>query len=146
MSELFELIGFCIFSATKFLMAPPAMIIFGYAVVKSILVSFIGGFLGLIFFFYVGKALFSLVRLLVGNKKRKQFTRRNRLIIKYKSKIGVLGLSMLIPLISVPITAILVSKYYQLNYKTVASFGFSTFFWSVVLSYLSFGFKTLFLK
>lgn len=143
MSDILEVVGFFLFSATKFLMAPPAMTILGYTVFKTISISFFGGFAGLIFFFYLGKALFAIVNLFLGNKKRKSINKRNRLIVKYKSKIGVLGLSMLIPLISVPITAILVSKYYQLNYKTIASFGFSALFWSVVLSYISVGFKTI---
>jgi len=139
LAELLKVLGLFLFSGTKFMMAPGAALAAGYSWWESILISFTGGVAGSIFFFKLGGNLFSYLERIwpKGNKKRKQFTAKNRLIIRLKNQFGVIGLAFLIPLISIPISALLSAKYFRVDKKAIPAYIIATAFWSIILTLFS---------
>lgn len=147
-------------SAVKFLLAAPASHLFGYSYIHTILNTTVGGWIGVIFFFYGGRYVFArfprwghvvkrlydsfmgitlehqLIRL--RNKKNKPvkiFTRRNRIIVTIRKRFGLPGLIILTPvLLSIPIGTVLVVKYYSNRRDLLAWLSLSVMVWSVVLS------------
>ena len=86
---------------------------------KTILVTNIGGLLGLLFFIYLSRILIFLWNKYIiprfKHKKahKRMFSRRNRFIVLVKKKYGLPGIVILSPLLlSIPIGAFLTTKYY----------------------------------
>ncbi len=153
-------LGILLLSAVKFLLAAPASHLFGYSYIHTILNTTVGGWIGVVFFFYGGRYVFSrfpqwrlvvkryynclmgitrehqLIRL--RSKKRKNvkiFTRRNRLIVTIRRRFGLPGLIILTPvLFSIPIGTVLIVKYYSRRRDILAWLSLSVMVWSVVLS------------
>ena len=136
---------------------PYAMII-GLDFKHAIIAVLIGGIGGFLFFFYLSKPvikaldrtwpyLCSLVpetiktrykifctRLKI-KKRRKIFSRRNRLITKIKRKYGFWGIIFTTPfLLSIPLGAFLVNKYYPRKKHIVIYMIISIVGWAGVLS------------
>lgn len=145
-------------SAVKFLVAAPTSYLFGYNYLETILNTTLGGWLGVIVFYYLGRYIFShfpfwrrkmrhMYHKLAGipvhtrvimNKKaeeRKIFNRRNRFIVMIRSRFGFPGLIILTPVIlSIPIGTMLIAKYYSTRRGHLAWLSLSVMAWSVVLS------------
>jgi membrane protein DedA with SNARE-associated domain len=138
-AEILKVLGLFLFSGTKFMMAPGAILAAGYGWWESIIISFTGGSAGSIFFYKLGGRLFSfLEKIWPGKKKtRKQFTTKNRIIIRLKNKFGVVGLAFLIPLISIPVSALLSAKYFRFDKKAIPAYIVASAFWSVALTFFS---------
>lgn len=126
-------------SATKFFLAPFATVAAGYGVLTSILLTSIGGCVGFIVFFKFGTLIKRGIQALIKPKKKRVFTKKNRLIVKVKSKYGFYGIAVLTPcLLSVPLGAILASVYFSGDRRTIPVFLSLIVIWSVLLSSLSF--------
>lgn len=147
-----------IISAIKFLVAPPTSYLFGYSYLHTILNTTVGGWIGVLFFYYTGRYLFSqfpfwkrsmrkIYHNLLGipvhtqmimNQRREPvrvFNRRNRLIVKIRDKFGFPGLIILTPvLLSIPIGTFLVVKYYSSHRHLLAWLSLSVMLWSVTIS------------
>lgn len=127
-------------SATKFLMGPGTILASGYSPGEAIIIAIIGGVLGSLFFFYFGSWFFSWIERKFRNKRRKpkrKFTWKNRLIIRFKNRFGVIGMALLIPVISIPVSALISAKYFRHDRKSVPAYIISVVFWSFVLTYFS---------
>ncbi len=137
-SEILKVFGLFLFSGTKFLMAPGAVLASGFDVLGTIIITFSGGVAGSIFFFKLGGSVFNAWdRYFPSKKKRKAFTKRNRLIIQFKNRFGVIGLAFLIPFISIPVSALLAAKYFRFDSKAIPAYVAATAFWSIVLTIFS---------
>jgi hypothetical protein len=137
-SEIFKVFGLFLFSGTKFLMAPGAILASGYGLIGTMIIAFTGGVAGSIFFYKLGGTVFNAwERYFPSKKKRKSFTKRNRFIIQFKNKFGVIGLAFLIPLISIPVSALLAAKYFRFDTKAIPAYVAATAFWTIVLTLFS---------
>jgi len=133
-----KLLLLLLLSGTKFLFGPLAFKAAGYSNWETILFNSIGGFLGFLFFFFVGKRLFDLWKKYFQPKKSsRKFTRKNKLLIRIKTSFGAIGLALLIPIISVPVSSIIAAKYFPYDKKTYFIFLFACVFWSFVLTFFS---------
>lgn len=147
-------------SAVKFLLAAPASHLFGYSYIHTILNTTVGGWIGVIFFFYGGRYVFArfprwrhtvkrsydsfmgitrekqLLKLRnITHRPVKNFTRLNRIIVTIRKRFGLPGLIILTPvLFSIPIGTFLVVKYYSKRRDLLAWLSLSVMVWSVVLS------------
>lgn len=147
-----------VISAIKFLVAAPTSYLFGYSYLHTILNTTVGGWIGVLFFYYSGRYLFSqfpfwkrsarrIYHNLLGvprhtqllmNQNRvpaKVFTRRNRFIIRMRDKFGFPGLIILTPvLLSIPIGTFLIVKYYSSHRHHLAWLSLSVMVWSIMIS------------
>jgi hypothetical protein len=144
MLEFSKLIGLLLFSALKFFLAPSTAIIAGYNFGQTILITATGGVTGFLLFFKFGEILQSGFRLVIKAKARKRFSKRNRLLVKLKSKYGLWGLALLTPcLLGIPLGAFLASAYYRKQKGVLWIFFVFIVFWSFILTYFSVFIKTI---
>jgi len=114
MSEALGIFFFIILAGTKVLLAPGIMLAAGYGLLKTMIVTYIGSLLGAIIFYYFGVAIFGWWDKLVGNKHRKKltFTKQARAMVKVKIRYGIIGLASLSPIISIPVSSLIVAKFF----------------------------------
>lgn len=151
-------LGILVISAVKFLVAAPASYLFGYSYLETMLNTTIGGWIGVLFFYYAGRFIFSrfpfwkkrvrkfyhtlagipVHRQIILNQNsetRKVFTRRNRFIVMIRSRYGFPGLIILTPvLLSIPIGTFLIVRYYSSRRGHLGWLSLSVMVWSVVIS------------
>lgn len=146
MYEILKLAGWLLFSSVKFLIAPGSIYILGgYSFWETIAISIVGGWMGIIGFFYFGKAIFIFFewiryRLSSGIRKpKKRMNRMNRLIVSVKNhRLGLIGLALITPsLISIPVGCMLAAKYFSHDKRTIPVFLTSVVFWAFVLTTLA---------
>lgn len=150
-------ISILLLSAVKLMVAIPLSTLLGYSYLQTFLNTAAGGILGVLFFFFLSKSLLkayqSLKPLLAGliirlrrnsgfsrpaKRKvahRRIFTKRNRLIIKIRSRYGMPGIIILTPVIlSIPLGTFLAIKYYSSRKNLLAWLSLSVILWSAVIS------------
>ena len=138
--EFSKILVLLLVSATKFLMGPGTILASGYSPGETIIINIIGGLLGSFFFFYFGAWFFNWLEVKFrkkGRKPKKRFTWKNRLIIRFKNRFGVIGMALLIPIISIPISALISAKYFRDDRKSIPAYILSVVFWSFILTYFS---------
>lgn len=136
-TEIGQLLLLLLLSATKFLFAPAAFLAAGYSPWLTIILNFFGGSFGSIFFLKLGQRIFSWWYGRFPRKKQRLFSRSNRLLVQIKSNFGVFGIAFVLPIISVPISAILAAKYFMVNRRTILIFVGVCAFWSVLITLFS---------
>jgi H+/gluconate symporter-like permease len=138
--EFSKILVLLVVSGTKFLMGPGTILASGYSASEAIIINIIGGILGSLFFFYFGAWFFNLIERRFRKKRKRQtkkFTWKNRLIIRFKNRFGVVGMALLIPIISIPVSALISAKYFRNDRKSIPAYIMSVVFWSFVLTYFS---------
>ena len=142
------IIGLIIFSGLKLLMIPPSTIVLyknSLPLFQVALCCWAGASIGGIIFFYIGKSLDLFEQKRLKNKNRKINFKRNRKIIRVKNRFKAFGVSVMMGILSVPITSILVGKYFGNDKKAIPSLIGASFIWAFTLTYLS-GFFYDFIK
>lgn len=134
--NFWEALSAFLLSGIKLLFTP-----MGYAAVNVFplieiaLICAAGGAFGGIIFFFVGKGLNKLGAKKTPTKKRKIFTKQNRKIIQIKNSFGLFGTAMTIGIISVPVGAILVGKYFGKNKLAIPTLLSASIIWSFAITY-----------
>jgi len=152
---IWKLIQMLLLSAVKFLFAPPIAIEIGFNYIQTLIITISGGILGVVFFYYLSGLLivgFSYLKKKIKHffsssekrhlikhglsepVKKKIFTVRNKVVVKMKKKIGLIGIIAVTPFISIPLAAFLVKKYYSTHKWALVYFAISIVFWSFVFS------------
>ena len=131
-------------SIVKFVITPSLMTAKGYEPWEILIVTFSASIIGVLLFYYTGKAIFSWFSVLKsrvgffsGNKRKSVVTPGRRRIIKFKERFGFTGLLIVSGLISIPIAALLGAKYFSNKNKTVLYLIFAFIAWACVLTLLS---------
>jgi len=139
MGDAVGLFFFILLAGTKLLLAPGIMLAAGYGMVKAIIVTYIGSLLGAIIFYYFGVAIFSWWDNLFGNDKKQKFvfSRQARAMVKIKIRYGIIGLASLAPIISVPISALVVAKFFPGKHKVIGVYAVVLIPISIGLTFLS---------
>lgn len=167
-NDTFQLIEIILLSGVKFFFGPALSLKFGYSYFQTIITTTIGGSLGVFFFYYLSEYLikqFNKYRLilkktvsrkaknhkrkrirLIKKKQKKNFSRKNKLIITTKQKYGLWGIAFLTPvLLSIPVGTFLASRYYK-NKKNIFIYLITSIIcWSFIISsiYVYFNLKLL---
>jgi len=138
MDVWYELVSVIVVSALKFFAGPILAKSLGFSYLQSILISSIGGFLGILFFFKLGARI---VRFFPNyfnpvNKKRKIFTKKNKFYVILIRDYGLFGIALFSPiLISIPVGSFLAARFFVKNTKmTLAIMCMSVLFWSISIS------------
>lgn len=138
LSEVAFQLSFLAFAVVKFLYTPGVMLAAGYPTWQAIAVTAAGGILGAVLIFKAGRAIFAWYNKLFPSKKKKRvFTKGKRRIIFFKKKFGLIGLAFIVPLISIPLSAAIASKYYKNTLNVVIVYGITLTMWSVVITLFS---------
>lgn len=136
MLEVLRVIGLILFSSVKFLFAPATVYLSGYNYWETLVITIVGGILGVVVFFYTGSAIFSYIneRFSRGTKK-KSFNKRNRLLIRVKSSWGIIGLAIITPcIVSIPFGSLLAARYFRNDPRTITFLITAVIMWSLILT------------
>lgn len=135
--NIYEAFGAFLMSTFKLMVAP--VIYAGsnkFPLLEIALYCAFGGLTSAVLFFFIGKQVAK-----IGSKRKKIkqgkkiFTKKNIQIIKIKNKFGLYGMAMLIGLISVPLGALLVGRYFGKSPKAIPALIGSAFIWSFTMTY-----------
>lgn len=131
-------------SVVKFLFAGLISYGFNHTYWQTILLTAIGGSAGTIGFFLLGKRVMEWFRQRFVRKRAERtakglrlkpvFTRTNRWIVRVKHSYGLLGIAVMPPILSIPITAVLAAKYFHHDRRALPVLVSAVLAWSVVLS------------
>lgn len=123
--EIVEVLLFVGLAAVKILVAPSIMLAAGFSSIKTIIVTYIGGLLGSILFYYFGVIIFTWWDNITGVKKKRKllFSRKSRAMVAVKIRYGIIGLAALAPIISVPLSAFIVAKFFPGKHKVVGIYA-----------------------
>lgn len=154
--SFFKLFQVILLSGVKFLFAPFIAVGYGFSYIQTVVLTTIGGILGLMFFYFISKWMIrqyeklcpKIIAYFAGEEwansyrqgsckkqDRKKFTRTNKLIINIRKKYGYFGIILLTPiLLSIPIGAFLAQKYYSKNNHVLVYLSLSVLFWSFCIS------------
>ncbi len=152
--EYSKIAGIFFLSTVKLLFAPGAAIASGLSLPAAMLTTSCGGCSGVVFFYYFGhwfsENFSAMLKSRSGGKQHKNgasrtatvFNRRNRFLIKIKSRTGMIGLAILTPaIISVPVGSVLAARYFYDSKWMLPLLLFSTIIWCILLTYLSISIK-----
>lgn len=145
MQHALQVLTVMFMAAFKFLFSGLVSFGMGYSFLETMIYMAIGGCIGGLVFYLLGKTVLEwfrrryvqkrAARIAKGVPTRKIFTRTNRTIVRIKHRYGMLGLvAFTPPILSIPITALLAAKYFKHDRRTLPSLIGSILVWSVVLT------------
>lgn len=129
-------------SSVKFLFAPAlAVAYYNMSFVQSVLITSIGGCIGVVFFTHLSKAIINMFATVTiwlqipnNHKPRRTFTFRHRMIVRIKQRYGLWGLVILTPVVfSIPLGSFLAERYFPRR-NTMYDLFLSVFVWSLILN------------
>lgn len=142
MEKILQILLVIILSSTKFLTAPITSLNIGISYGQTLLITSLGGILGVVFFYSLSKAIVyfvskvgSKVRKKEAGKKKRVFTFKNKLIVRVKVEYGLIGLAAVTPIfLSIPLGTFLAARYFQNTKKVIFYLSASVIVWSVIVS------------
>lgn len=142
MIEVLEIVSLMLLSTVKFLYTPLAVLALGYSPAQTVLITFFGGFFGLVVFKYFGRAIIGFWKSLYFVKRRKKtakrvFTQRTRRLVRIRRRYGLPGLAFLMPVFSIPVMVFIAVGFYGNDRRIIPVFTIMLFLWSVILTLLS---------
>jgi len=146
MKDFWEIISVILLSSVKFSIGGiPLALGLGFPFFKAVTTTAIGGVIGTVVFVYISDFLIKSWNKIKPEKKvdaiKKQFTWKNKIIIIVKRRFGLLGISLLTPLLlSIPFGCFLAVRFFKNKERILVYMFASVLFWSVSLS----SFKLLF--
>lgn len=140
-----KLLSLFLLSAVKLFFAPGAALAAGYNFWQTFLITGSGGVFGVIVFYFFGHLIFSFWENIRHRRyarkgllvpPRRSFSRRNRFIVTFKEKFGIIGLALVTPaLLSIPVGSVVAARFYYGNKRTLPLLIFSTLGWAFGLSF-----------
>ena len=132
---IIQAITLILVSGVKILFTPIGMIAGGYSFWTTIIITSTGGVLGVVVFFFLGKAI---IKLLKSKKPKNKFTKQNRWIVRTKNRFGLIGIAATMGIVSVPLATILVAKYFGHEKKALPVLVFTAISWSFAVTTISY--------
>ena len=142
MEKLLQILLIVILSATKFLTAPITSLNIGFGYLETLVITTLGGLVGVFFFFYLSSAIMLLIAKMASQfskgkkpKKKKSFTWKNKIIVRIKRDYGLIGLAAITPtFLSIPVGTFLAARYFDDQKKVLTYLSASVIVWSVIVS------------
>lgn len=141
-----EIVSVFLVSAVKFFFGGVPMALgLGFSHFESIVVTTLGGCTGVLVFVYASDKIIAFFKRRTAIKQaknphqpvKKKFTKKNRLIISVKKRFGLIGFSLIVPvLIPIPIGCFLAVRYFNDKQKIVRYLFGSVLIWAVAGAYL----------
>jgi membrane protein YqaA with SNARE-associated domain len=139
MAHIAGILLFLLIAGTKILLAPGIMLAAGYGFVETIIITYSGALLGATVFYYFGVAIFKWLDEITGTKNspRHIFSKKARAMVKVKIRYGIIGIAVLAPIISVPVSALIVAKFFPGKHKVIGIYAILFIPISIGLTFLS---------
>lgn len=142
MEKILQILLVIILSGTKFLTAPITSLNIGFGYLETLLITSIGGLLGVLFFFYLSSVLMLVISKISARwnrkksaKPKKKFTWKNRVIIHIKREYGLIGLAAITPIfLSIPLGTFLAARFFSNKKMVIGYLSASVVVWSVIVS------------
>lgn len=142
MEKILQILLVIILSATKFLTAPITSLNIGFGYLETLIITTVGGLIGVFFFFYLSSAIMLLFKKLAGSSSKKKsvrpkrkFTWKNKLIVHIKREYGLIGVAAITPtILSIPVGTFLAARYFPDKKKVITYLSASVIVWSVIVS------------
>lgn len=142
MEKILQILLVGILSATKFLTAPITSLNIGFGYLETLLITTIGGLVGVFFFYYLSSGIMLLISKMTSKmsgksapKKKRVFTWKNKMIVKVKRDYGLIGLAAITPIfLSIPLGTFLAARFFQDQKKVLTYLAASVVVWSVIVS------------
>lgn len=125
-------------SATKFAISPFVAINMGFSQQETFIVTTLGGLSGFFLFYYFSSYILRLTGILFAKrqKKKKVFTKKNKLAVKIIREYGLWLLALLTPiLLSIPFGAFLCARYFQRKFTIFLVMCSFIILWGFILSF-----------
>ena len=139
MELLFAIPGWFFMSIGKFVVTAPIMVSMGYSPIYVICVNSASAVIGVHLFYHLGKMIFGWIDRVKAGKSGKRskmvVTKSKRRLVAFKNKFGLTGLLFIAGLISVPISAVLVSKWFRNKSGGIWWLSLAFVVWSIVLTF-----------
>jgi hypothetical protein len=145
LAEVLKIISVFLLSSIKFgIGGVPAAVIANFSFFKSMLITISGGVTGVIAFAYLSSWLTErLKKKKKPSKPKKKFTITNKIIVYVKKYFGLIGLSIITPLIlSIPLGVFLAVRYYHDKWKVIRYMMVSVTVWAVALYFFFNSFRS----
>lgn len=145
-ADILKIISVFLLSAIKFgIGGVPAAVIANFSFFKSMIVTISGGITGVVVFTYLSAWINKKIKTAKPSKKvKKKFTITNKIIIYVKKYFGLIGISIITPLIlSVPLGVFLAVRYYKDKGKVIRFMMTSVTCWAVILYFFYNSFRGL---
>jgi uncharacterized membrane protein len=147
MNAWWEILTVFLLSTVKFVFgALPLALSFGFSFFETVVVTSVGGFVGVLFFVYLSDHILhffkqrKLKKIYQQNQqqlipKKKSISRKNRMILNVKNKFGLIGISFLTPLLfSIPLGCFLSVRYFKNKQQIIIYMFSSILLWSVSIA------------
>lgn len=142
MEKALQILLVVLLSGTKFLSAPITALNIGFGFVQTLVITSLGGMLGVVFFFFLSGIIMKVAsRVSNGSaeekkvKSKRHFTWKNKMIVRVKRDFGLIGLAALTPtLLSIPVGTFLAARYFKNRTKVLGYLCASVLVWSVIIS------------
>jgi hypothetical protein len=129
-------------STVKFIGGPVAGISLGLTYLETVVFTVAGMMTSVVLFTYVGRAFGIWYSDYQRSKKKRVFTRRNRMIVKVWGTFGVIGIAFLTPLLFTPVFGPIIAAMLGGSKKIIILHMFwSAMLWGFVLTYIAFEFR-----
>lgn len=139
MTNALGILLFIFLAGTKILLAPGVMLAAGYGLFKTMIITYVGALIGATIFYYFGVAIFSWWDKLVGNNSKTKyvFSKSARTMVRVKIRYGIMGIVALAPIISIPVSALIVAKFFPGKHKVIGVYAILLIPISIGLTFLS---------
>ena len=132
---------------------PSAVLGLGFNFFETLIVCSSGGIVGTFVFTFLIEIIMKFVNKQLDkffpnrHKNKKTFTKTNRFIINVKKNFGIIGISIISPLLlSIPLGVFLCLKFFGDRSKIIMWMSVFVIFWSIVLHYGLTHFRSVFQK
>lgn len=145
-TELLKIISVFLLSSVKFgIGGVPAAVFANFPFFKAMLITISGGITGVVVFAYLSDWINHRLKNMGSKKPKKKFTLTNKIIVYVKKYFGLIGISIITPLVlSIPLGVFIAVKFYHDKNKVIRYMFVSITLWAVVLYYSLHTFKNLF--
>ena len=134
----YEIFSVILTSSVKFFAGPILAKSLGFSYLNTVIVSSVGGVLGVFVFFNLGTRIVNFFPNFFKpiKKKKRVFTKKNKFFVNVIRNYGLFGLSIFTPvLISIPVGAFLAARFFQDQKNTaLLIMSISVVLWSVSIS------------
>jgi len=145
-TELLKILSVFLLSSVKFgIGGVPAAVFANFPFFKAMLITISGGITGVTVFAYLSDWINERLKKIGSKKQKKKFTLTNKIIVYVKKYFGLIGISIITPLIlSIPLGVFIAVKFYHDKNKVIRFMFVSITIWAVVLYFLLHSFRSLF--